>query len=545
MGGRTIELLATPGGETTDSMVVWLPEERVCLCGNTFGPVFGHIPNLVTMRGDRYRDALTTIASIERVRELRPEVLITGHFDPIRGAERIDAELTRLRDAIAYVHDRTVEGMNAGKDVHTLMREITLPPELEVGQGYGKVRLGRAGDLGELLRLVPPPLHHRACTTSAPDELDADLVDARRRRLGSWTAPRSTLAAGRPVHAIHLAEAVVRADPDHAGARAVLEDRPRRPCSRPAPTSGNPRGCPRKSENSVMTARATFDFTGTQALITGGTSGIGHATARCSATRAPTSPSPAPRPAPGDYDTDLTGMTYRQLILTEPTSIDELVAATGTLDVLVNNAGANFPGGLNEAEPDGFEASVALNLTAPYRLTFGLRKALAASTTPGGASVVFLSSLSAMRAVTMVPGYGAAKAGIASLTHNLAVKWAPRNIRVNAVVPGVIDTPMTEIAQSVPEIIDAELARIPLGPLGHSGRDRGHDRLPVHRAELLHQRRAGHRRRRVHQPVNEGLLYDNVDPAVQFRSAAGEPGRRVATGYRRRWSSAPGRRHAA
>ena len=166
---------------------------------------------------------------------------------------------------------------------------------------------------------------------------------------------------------------------------------------------------------------------------------------------------------PGDYDTDLTGMTYRQLILTDTSSIDELVSATSTLDVLVNNAGANFPGGLNEAEPDGFEASVALNLTAPYRLTVGLRKALAAS---GGASVVFLSSLSALRAVTMVPGYGAAKAGIASLTHNLAVKWAPRGIRVNAVVPGVIDTPMTELAQTVPEIIDAELARIPLGRLG-------------------------------------------------------------------------------
>jgi len=91
---------------------------------------------------------------------------------------------------------------------------------------------------------------------------------------------------------------------------------------------------------------------------------------------------------------------------------------------------------------------------------------LAASTTAGGASVIFLSSLSALRAVTMVPGYGAAKAGIASLTHNLAVKWAPRNIRVNAVVPGLIDTPMTEIAQTVPEIIDAEIARIPLGRLG-------------------------------------------------------------------------------
>jgi 3-oxoacyl-[acyl-carrier protein] reductase len=212
-----------------------------------------------------------------------------------------------------------------------------------------------------------------------------------------------------------------------------------------------------------MTARATFDFTGTEALITGGTSGIGHATATLFRDAGATVTVTGTKAGPDDYDTDLTGMTYRRLILTDTNSIDELVSATNTLDVLVNNAGANFPGGLNEAEPDGFDASVALNLTAPYRLTVGLRKALAAS---GGASVVFLSSLSALRAVTMVPGYGAAKAGIASLTHNLAVKWAPRGIRVNAVVPGVIDTPMTELAQTVPEIIDAELARIPLGRLG-------------------------------------------------------------------------------
>ncbi|BBZ17819.1 SDR family NAD(P)-dependent oxidoreductase [Mycolicibacterium gadium] len=212
-----------------------------------------------------------------------------------------------------------------------------------------------------------------------------------------------------------------------------------------------------------MTARATFDFTGTTALITGGTSGIGHATAALFRDAGAAVTITGTKTGPGDYDTDLTGMTYRQLILTDPASINELVSETITLDVLVNNAGANFPGGLNEAEPDGFDASVAVNLTAPYRLTAGLLKALAAS---GGASVVFLSSLSALRAVTMVPGYGAAKAGIGSLTHNLAVKWAPRGIRVNAVVPGVIDTPMTELAQTVPEIIDAELARIPLGRLG-------------------------------------------------------------------------------
>ncbi|MCV7300692.1 MBL fold metallo-hydrolase [Mycobacterium barrassiae] len=221
LGGRTIELLATPGGETTDSMVVSLPEEQVCLCGNTFGPVFGHIPNFVTMRGDRYRDALTTIASIERVRDLRPEVLITGHFDPIRGADRIHGELTRLRDAIAYLHDRTVEGMNAGKDVFTLMREITLPAELEVGQGYGKV----SWDVRAIWENYSGWFHHRSTTelyAVGPDELNADFVDlAGVDRIVERA--ETHLAENRPVHAIHLAEAVVHADPDHTAARTVLK----------------------------------------------------------------------------------------------------------------------------------------------------------------------------------------------------------------------------------------------------------------------------------------------------------------------------------
>ncbi len=356
--------------------------------------------------------------------------------------------------------------MNAGNDVHTLMREIRLPAELEVGEGYGKV----SWDVRAIWENYSGWFHHRSTTELydvGPDELNADLLDL----VGAdrlVARAQEHVAAARPVHAIHLAELVVHAEPDHAGARAVLKSSARSSARGQHQLLGN-RLADQEDRGLHMTARATFDFTGSEILITGGTSGIGHATAvlfRDAGARVTVT---GTRAGADDYDTDLSGMTYRRLILTEPSSIDELVSATETLDVLVNNAGANFPGGLNEADPAGFEASVALNLTAPYRLTAGLRKVLAASTAPGGASVVFLSSLSALRAVTMVPGYGAAKAGIASLTHNLAVKWAPRNIRVNAVVPGVIDTPMTEIAQTVPEIIDAELARIPLGRLGTPG----------------------------------------------------------------------------
>lgn len=206
VGGRRLELISVPGGETTDSLVVWLPDERICLCGNTFGPVFGHIPNLVTMRGDRYRDALTAIASVERVRALGAELLVTGHFEPIAGAVRIEGELTRLRDAIRYIHDRTVAGMNAGKDVRTLMREVSLPAEYEVGQGYGKV----AWDVRAIWENYSGWFHHTSTTELYPvgfDSVTPDVVELAGAD-ALLNRARAHLEAGRPLQAIHLAELV-------------------------------------------------------------------------------------------------------------------------------------------------------------------------------------------------------------------------------------------------------------------------------------------------------------------------------------------------
>ncbi len=223
LGGRRFTLIATPGGETTDSMVVWLPDEGVCLCGNVFGALFGHIPNLVTMRGDRYRDALTVIDTIEKVRALQPEVLLTGHFDPIVGADLIDGELSRLRDAVAYVHDATVAGMNAGTDVRTLMGQVVLPPELEVGEGYGKV----SWDVRAIWENYAGWFHHRS-TTELYDvpasSVHADLVEASGGADALVARASARLAADEPLPAIHLAEIVLTAKPDHGGALAVMAE---------------------------------------------------------------------------------------------------------------------------------------------------------------------------------------------------------------------------------------------------------------------------------------------------------------------------------
>ena len=139
LGDRRFELYSTPGGETTDSLVAWLPDERTVFTGNLMGPLFGHVPNLYTVRGDKIRSARLFINSVDRVIGLGPDLLITGHGEPVRGADEIRSRLTQIRDATEYLLDRTIEGMNAGTDLWTLMGQITLPPELDIPQGHGKV----------------------------------------------------------------------------------------------------------------------------------------------------------------------------------------------------------------------------------------------------------------------------------------------------------------------------------------------------------------------------------------------------------------------
>jgi alkyl sulfatase BDS1-like metallo-beta-lactamase superfamily hydrolase len=138
-GDRRVELLGVPGGETIDSLVVWLPDDRIALVGNMFSALFGHFPNLVTMRGDRMRSALAFVDSVQRVLDLEPEMLLLGHHGPVRGAATVHDECVRIRDAVQYVHDATVAAMNDGRDVWTAMRDIELPEPLSLGEAYGRV----------------------------------------------------------------------------------------------------------------------------------------------------------------------------------------------------------------------------------------------------------------------------------------------------------------------------------------------------------------------------------------------------------------------
>jgi alkyl sulfatase BDS1-like metallo-beta-lactamase superfamily hydrolase len=135
VGGRRFELIAAPGGETRDSLFVWMPDEKIVFTGNHAGALYLAMPNFTTIRGDRLRSTRAFLLDVERLIDLEAELLVTGHGAPTAAAERVRGDLELLRDAVLYVHDATVRGMNEGRSLPDLMRSVELPPELRLQPG--------------------------------------------------------------------------------------------------------------------------------------------------------------------------------------------------------------------------------------------------------------------------------------------------------------------------------------------------------------------------------------------------------------------------
>jgi len=215
-----IELLATPGGETRDSCIVWIPEQEVCLISNLLGPLFPHFPNFNTLRGDRYRDPALYLTSLQRLRALHPEILLTGRGEPLSGRRMLDAVLGRLYDAVEFVYTSTLQGINEGKELPQLMREVVLPEELRVGQGYGRVIWG----VRAIWESHVGWFRQQSTTELYPDESPAvyrELVAIAGEDLVVKRA-EARLEDDDAVVAIQLAVAVLECRPDDAAARAVL-----------------------------------------------------------------------------------------------------------------------------------------------------------------------------------------------------------------------------------------------------------------------------------------------------------------------------------
>jgi alkyl sulfatase BDS1-like metallo-beta-lactamase superfamily hydrolase len=213
LGGVEFDLFSTPG-ETPDHLTVWLPAYKAAFIGdNYYGintPEPNSFPNLYAIRGTKPRWALDWIKSLDTVLALKPEIVLNGHGEPIMGNAEITRRLGHYRDAIQYVHDETVKGMNAGKDVFTLMQEIKLPPSYDLTEIFGKVSWSVRGIYDGYAGWYdgnPTSMYELPASSVYPD-----LV-----KLAGGPEPLARLAlekieAGQPVEALHLTDVILAFD---------------------------------------------------------------------------------------------------------------------------------------------------------------------------------------------------------------------------------------------------------------------------------------------------------------------------------------------
>ncbi len=217
LGGVRFVVIPTPGAEGADNLCVWLPDHKILFSGDVFGPLFPMVPNLFTLRGEKFRPPISYIESLDTLIALAPELILPSHFYGIEGKEQTVGGMIKMRDATQYIHDETVKGMNAGKTVEQLMREIKLPPELELTEGHGMV----AWDVRGIWEHYATWFHYDSTTALYPvpvKDVYPDVV-AMGGGVGAFVVrAQKELDAGEPLRALHLVEMALAAEPGNRGA---------------------------------------------------------------------------------------------------------------------------------------------------------------------------------------------------------------------------------------------------------------------------------------------------------------------------------------
>ena len=220
---------------------------------------------------------------------------------------------------------------------------------------------------------------------------------------------------------------------------------------------------------------SAFDLTGRLAVVTGARRGIGRAMARALAEAGAdvvgVSAQLEKSGSGVEKDVLATGRAFEGIRtdFADPEAVRalgaDLAGRSRPVDILVNNAGTIRRAPAAEHTDTDWDLVLQVNLSAQFALTRAIGATMVAR---GQGKIVFTASLLSFQGGVNVPGYTAAKHGVAGLTKSLANEWAPHGVNVNAIAPGYIATDNTQALQDDPVRSKAILDRIPAGRWGHA-----------------------------------------------------------------------------
>jgi NAD(P)-dependent dehydrogenase (short-subunit alcohol dehydrogenase family) len=214
-----------------------------------------------------------------------------------------------------------------------------------------------------------------------------------------------------------------------------------------------------------------YGFDGKVALVTGGGGGIGRAAALTFARSGASVLVSDIQDALGAETVALITAAggkaaYQHCDVSDGAQVKAMVAAAaerfGRLDIAFNNAGINVLGA-DEYEDENWARSIGINLTG---VMLCMREESVVMLAQGGGVIVNTASINGLVGNPSQPGYTATKHGVIGLTRHGALRWAKAGIRVNAVCPGVIETPMTAPLVASPEMKKVIDAMTPMGRMG-------------------------------------------------------------------------------
>lgn len=208
-----------------------------------------------------------------------------------------------------------------------------------------------------------------------------------------------------------------------------------------------------------------LDFSGKRALIVGGSSGIGNGIAQAYRARGAKVHICGTRPSAAGYigveGSDLDGLDYAQLDVSDPRAVDNFRPSFDSLDILVLAQGTVIYS-RGEFEMDGFRKVMEVNLMSLMACAAKFHAMLKASK----GTLIIISSVAAFHSTKGNPAYNASKTGAYGLTRTLAQAWAEGGIRVNGIAPGLVDTKLTKVTTDNPKRREATIANIPLKRFG-------------------------------------------------------------------------------